>query len=391
LKGSGFRVGSMSDEDLWRAGGIGYEIMRGGPRGLARFVQGLWNDHHRRGDVDDQIRSMLGPLDMWLRRPESEAAPLRAMMFEADRETIPVGPGDVVFGLPVGGRRLHSIETAGRQLGIQPTRLRGLLAAAMVLPVAHERLSDRVCMIDAVSNDALLQELATALSFADACDCLAAEPRHIKTLIGASLLIPFIADDARGVEGHAFLGRDLDDFLRRLSIGAVLRSTYSSPISNIPDAARATGVNIASMVAAMLDGRIKWRGRSSSQRTLATIPVNVDEVRWELGGLRRSVTPYGQLPSVLTTSRSAAAYLVAKRFFSIKSIVHPIKARKMAYISNLQIRHFHSKYISLQALAHDRGVPVKGFRETLGRDGTFAEIEDRKSGAVFYRRGDDVR
>ncbi len=391
LKGSAFRISSMSDEDLWRAGGLGYEILRGGSLGLAKFVQGLWNDRHRRGDVDDQIRSMLGPLDMWLRRREPEVAPLRAMMFEAVRATIPVGPGDVVFGLPVGARRLHSIETAGRQLRIEPTRLRGLLAAAMVLPLAHERLSDRVCMVDAVSNDALLRELATALSFADVCNYLTAEPRQVKALISARLLIPFIADDARGVEGHAFLRRDLDDFLRRLSAGAVLRSTYSPPIFSLPDAARATGLNVASIAAAMLDGRIKWRGRSGSNKTLAAILVNADEVRWELGGLRRSVTPYGQLSSVLTTSRSAAAYLVSKRFFSIKFITHPVNARKKTYISNRQIRYFNSKYISLQELAQRRGVPVKGLREALGREGKLADIEDKKSGAIFYLRTVEIR
>jgi len=307
-------------------------------------------------------------------------------MFEAVTETVPVGPGDVIFGLPVGSRRIHSVETARRQLGFDRLRLRRLLAATMVLPPDDDQLSDEVCTFDGVAHDALLRRIANTMAFREACVYLKAQPRQVKALIDRELIVPFIADPTGGVDGNAFAQDALDDFLRRLSVGAVHRPAHASPIFKLCDASRVADVSIADLVAAMLDGRVKWRGRSEAARRFDTILVNVEEIRWVFSRRKSRAVPYAKLSEAVSTTRSGAKYLVDMKYFRIQSFIHPATGRPFRYISNEQIEKFKSRFISIQEIARTRGLRIAGLREMLGAEGERPLILETRSGAVFYAR-----
>jgi hypothetical protein len=74
------------------------------------------------------LRLAFGRLYEWLAHESDDAAyePLRDIIRRHVIETMPLGPGDDVFGREVTVRRLHSVRSASLEMDVHPKRLRKL-------------------------------------------------------------------------------------------------------------------------------------------------------------------------------------------------------------------------------------------------------------------------
>src|SRR3546814_5063239 len=87
--------------------------------------------------------------------------PVREVIRQHIIETMPVGPSDHIFSIPVEARRVHSIRSAAQEAGAHPKRLRKLLHAA-----GYIREADM--MLRSETHTSELQSLMRR-SYADFC------------------------------------------------------------------------------------------------------------------------------------------------------------------------------------------------------------------------------
>lgn len=390
LKGSDVAARAMTEDDWRAAGDAGFAVLRQGLSGLTTFVRAMWENYRDVKVHNQRAQAVLGILHEWLRRETDGRAPLRALIYEAVLHVLPVGPRDVVFGRAVSTRRLHSIYTAHKQYGIHPKRLRKLLARLKIIPADHASRSDHTCVFDAGSAEPTLEKIATSMSLAEAGAYFGAGRAQMKVLFDRGLIKPFIPGGEDGLGTHAFAKADLDNFLLKLSTGAVARSRAAEPICTIPDAARRANRRIDEVVAAMLDGRLQWRGRLGSSRSFGSILVHVEEVRRVLSDPPPDGVPVGRLHERLSTTQAAVAFLVSSRRFRAREAMNPVNRCPLAVVAESEIAGFMSAYISVRELARTRGTSVRTLNAQLRAASVTPEIGDRKSGAAFFRRCDFV-
>lgn len=388
IKGSDVAMRSMTEDDWRAAGHAGFSILRQGLVGLTAFLRDMW-DRHRDVKVRNQrAHAVLGVLQEWLRKESEGRVRLRALLYDAVVRVLPVGPGDVVFGRPVISRRLHSIYTAHKQYEVHPTRLRKLLARVKIISADHASRSDHACVFEAAPAVPFLAKIATAMSLAEAGAYIGASPAQMKTLFDAGLIKPFIPGGEDGLGTHAFAKADLDEFLRALSAGAVTRSSAAYPIYTISDAARRANRRIDEVVSAMLDDRLRWRGRIGSSRSFGSILLDIEDVRRVLADPPVDGVPLGRLHERLSTTRAAVAFLVSSGRLGARKTTNPVNRHPLAVVAKSEVATFADKYISVRELARARGMSVGAFNAQTSAAGMAPEIYDHMSRAAFFRRCD---
>lgn len=113
LAGSRFRTAALSEAEWFRAGIEGFRILSGGEASIWDCLERLRASSSEAGK-DAGLRATYGRLYEWLAHEDGDEtyAPLRRIIREHALETLPLGPGDELFGEPVTERRLHSIRYA---------------------------------------------------------------------------------------------------------------------------------------------------------------------------------------------------------------------------------------------------------------------------------------
>jgi len=223
-----FRTDRLSDAEWHEAGAAGFEIASGGEHGIRTFLSGL-QDRVRSAKGDWGPRLVFGRLYEWLAHESDDAAydPLRDIIRRHVIETMPLGPGDDVFGREVTVRSLHSVRSASLEMDVHPKRLRKLLHAAGHVPSESLDLSDSWVMFDAQATRGFLERVSEAMTLGQAAEYLNVPRPHDRLLFEAGFIVPFVRGGKGSIKDHAFAKRDLDAFLGRLLAG-----NYPGPCAN---------------------------------------------------------------------------------------------------------------------------------------------------------------
>lgn len=385
-KGHAVAARSLTPQDWQIAGGVGFDAMAQGPSGIEDFVSRMWRSYPQVKVPNQRAQAVLGILHEWLRSGSEGQRPIRELIYNHVVSTTPVGPGDEVLGHPVVKRRLHSIYTAHKEFGVHPKRLRKLLALAGVISEDHVSKSDHACHFDAETNRAFLVRIASSMSLQDAEDYLGAGRVHTKILFDNGFIKPFVSAKADGVGDHAFAKEDLDAFLERLGSGAVEVDAFEEPIYSIADASRRANRSSAEVVAAVLDGRLKWRGRSRNAKGFASILVNLDEVRRVLADPIPDAIVPSSLHERLSTSARGVVDLIREGIFRPIVVRNPKNRCPMNAIPRTQVDVFSRKYVSLYELARELDQHPRLLKYELRDQGLMPAFSNERIRATFYRR-----
>jgi hypothetical protein len=224
------------------------------------------------------------------------------------------------------------------------------------------------------------------MSLKDAETYLGAGRVHAQLLYDHGFIKPFISGDEEGIGSHAFAKEDLDDFLNRLRHGAVALKNFKPPVYPIASASRRANRSAAEVVAAILDGRLKWRGIRGNAKGFATILVNLNEVRTLLADPTPDAVPPSHVHEILVTSRPAVNDLVREGFFKPIIIRNPLNRCPTRAIPKNQIEIFNMKYVALYALARAAGKHPRLLKYALGDQGVKPAFDQKRVRAPFYRR-----
>lgn len=387
LFGPRFRAEAMSASEWSKAGGAGYEILIGG---AATFVD-LIDDLRRASTAHDWgLRATYGRFYEWLAHEDDDPVydRFRTIFRERCIETMPLGPGDVIFGEPVAVRRIHSIRSAWRETGCHPKRLRKLLWKLGVINDDDLALTDDRIVFPAELAADWLGEAASSMSLKAAGEYLNAPRVQIRMLFEQGFIEPFVEGGNETVHTHAFSRAELDTFLSRLLDGAEPVAVLSSDQANLPDAGRHACCSAAEIVKLILDGRLRWVGKLEGETGYLSAIVNVDEVRScvrldDHGGISLR-----QVEKRLLTGTNAVKALLRDGHLPAREAINPTNRCPQTIVMPGDLADFQSTFVSLSQLAKDRGVASRGLMRILREAGVgFAFDPDILEGH-FYRRAD---
>lgn len=136
LFGTEARPKFLSVREKRRAGARGFEILSKGEDGVLQLLHRL---HVNAGTPTTLLRKNYGCLYYWLQQSQAaQYKPLQNLVRKFFIDTYPIGEGDDVLGKRCAARRVHSVETVRRELGLGRRQTIELLCANGLLKLDHQ-------------------------------------------------------------------------------------------------------------------------------------------------------------------------------------------------------------------------------------------------------------
>jgi hypothetical protein len=386
MKGSDVTFLAMSADDWQLAGGAGYDIVSQGEPGIKTFISDLWRVYPKTKAPTQGVQAVLGILHSWLRAETDDQEIIRDIIYRHVAETLPVGPEDQVLGRAVPIRRLHSIYTASKEFGIHPKRLRKLLALSGAIPADHALRTDHANLFDAQKYAPLLARIATSMSLKEIETYLGADRVYAKLLHDRGFIKPFISTEEDGLGEYAFAKDDLDDFLARLLRGSAPVAEFKPPVYPIAEASKRANRSAAEVVAAILEGRLTWRGRLTTAAGFSSVLVNLDEVKRVLADPEPDAIAKTKVHLHLATSARVVLELINEGVLSVEQVRNPKNRCPMQAIPKIQVEQFKEKYISLYELSQKTETHPHKLTAKLDGLGIRPVFDKARISARFYLR-----
>jgi hypothetical protein len=377
----------LSDDGWWRAGAAGFEIAAGGPPAIGAFLTELQHTYPYGRSGLEGPQAIFGRLYQFLEFGAEHSAydPVRDLVGRHIRDHLPVGPGDSVFGIPVAKRTLHSIRTLSTESGMHAKRLRKLLLGAGIIGGHQTDLADNIVTFDADSADAVVSRANGAMSLPAAGKYLNAPRVHIRLLAENKFIKPCVPAAAFSANDQ-YAQADLDEFLRRLLDGAHAVGRPEPRRTSIPAAAKRACCSAADIVRLILDRKLKWVGRASGERGYLSVLIDVDEIRAKTRGPEHGGVTQCEMTELLCTSDGVVRALVKAKHLKTFIARDPINHCPAVLIRADDAKKFRRKYVSLFALAKERGKHFKAVKNELTAAGVKPAFKRKKIGATFYAR-----
>ena len=378
----------LSDEQWRLAGAAGFAIAAGGPVSISAYLSRLQAtfDYSRRGGTEGP-QALYGRLYQMLEFGAEDPAynPVRDVVGRHIRDHLPLGAGDLVFGQPVEIRTLHSIRSLSLEANVHPKRLRKLLRAAGVIGEAQDSLVDASVVFAAGKASSVITRAKGAMSLPAAGEYLNAPRVHRALLVDAGFLVPCVSAASHGAVDQ-FAVADLDEFLRRLLDGAEEVKKPKAGQVDIPAAAKRACCSAAEIVQFVFDKKLKWVGRQAGVDGYLSVQVNLEEIRGLVRGEDHGgLTPYQVACTLGVTDRVARA-LIRHGHLKTVNTINPINRCPQVVVMPAEVKRFQREYVSLFALAKERGRHFRKLKQELDEVGVEPVFDVNKIGATFYRR-----
>ena len=379
----------LNDDDWWRAGAAGFEIAAGGPMAISGFLDNLQATcpYSRRGPQGLQVR--FGGIYKWLAFGAEDPAygPVRAVVGRHIRDNQPLAAGDTIFGSPVVERTLHSIWSLSTESGLQPKGLRKLLRAAGIIGDDQMALPSHLVIFDPGPAEDLVRRIKGAVTLSAAGKYLNAPRVHTHLLAKVRFIKPCVSVTAFAANNRYAID-DLDDFLRRLLQGAHSVRKPKVGQATIPIAAKRACRPAAEILRLILDRKLTWVGKAAGRHGYLSVLVNVEEIRAKVRGVEHGGLNLRQVTSLIKTNDLVVGQLATAGYLKTISVRNPVNRCPQLIVKPEELVRFRKKYVSLFALARERGVNFRAVKKALDAAGIEPAFDRKKIAARFYRRSD---
>jgi len=372
---------ALGASQRYDSGHAGFEILRGGKASLGNFMSTM-KGHTQAAKDGPQV--IYGKLYTSLAGGLIADAfePIRTIMSEHILAALPLGPGDMLFGKPVLARRWHSIRTASLASGINPPRLRRLVAAEGFLP--DPSVPDNLVLFGPEVLERIQARQTRSPSLKEVETYLSAGRDQISGLLRAGL----IRRHNIGQGHQVFFKDELDRFLERLHLDAEIVAGPRDGILSIAGACKQARCRNTEIVRLILDRKLRWVGRSAETSGYASVVVDIVELKsrfhlesFEGHSIRAATT-------ALRTSSHVMSKLIDLGAIEMVAVVNPVTRRRHNIIRPSELLRFQSTYVSLCGLGRERDEHPKIVLKDLNSRGVQPAAELAGVGATFYRRDD---
>lgn len=205
---------SAHQDSRWALYQMGFDIARHGPQAIREALQGLQDLPCSPQQGPKAVFPLLYDRLAHDHRGDPAYEPFSAILRQHLLETWPLGVGDELMGEPITVRRLHSLNSAARETGVDPRRLRTMLISAGLL---DDSKGDAWATFDAHAAADILAHLTELLPAKNFCEAFCMSRSQFNLLVADDVLVPAIA--STGTK-NIWSPRDGQAFLDELLQGA---------------------------------------------------------------------------------------------------------------------------------------------------------------------------
>lgn len=387
VRGIRFAVGNLSEADWHEAGAAGYEIAQAGEPAIRTLLTRL-QEAAPPSLADWSPKTFYGRLYEWLAHESEDTAydPLRDIIQRHFIETMPVGPGDEIFGRPVTVRRLHSVRSASFETGAHPKRLRKLLHAAGLIGDGAPALTDNAVLFDADGAREFLDRVAEAMSLNEAREYLNVPRPQEQHLFQAGYLQPFVMGGTEILKDHAFAKRDLDAFLQRLLAGATPLKPGESDFHPIPAAAQKATCSAVKVVELILDRKLTRVRLHPDVAGFLSLMVDPEEVKGLLYEQRADSVSLREVEKRMGSSTRVVSALIEQGHLPANTVVNPVTRLKQRVVPAEELDRFLERFVTLHALAKEKGIYFRKLADQFHEDEITPAFDPTSVHATFYER-----
>jgi hypothetical protein len=187
-----------------------------------------------------------------------------------------------------------------------------------------------------------------------------------------------------------FARAEVDSFLDRLLAGAVSVPKAPKDAYCIPAAAKRACCSASEIVRLILERKLTWVGRLTGERGYMAVLVNVEEVRQHVRREDHGGVSLRQVEQRLGTSTAVVKALIRLGHLPSRTAINPVNRCPQTVVDPGELEAFQRTYVSLAALAAERGKHFRRLKAMLDEAGVAPAFEEGTVPATFYRRGDLV-
>ena len=376
------QIGGLSPSERCKAGEAGFEVVSNGEAAIRACL----NDLHVQGGGPTWFqRRFYGYFFLWLEASKSKLyQPIKEIMREHIIATYPIGTGEDVLGKPCKRRLVHSIASAKAATGIEPKKIKHILHTNGFLDKDPKTGQfEKNVLFRADDIDPILRKFNGSI-------CQVATRRRVNApraqfdVLLAHNIIKSIggAGDARPSYDVA----EIDNFLKRLSDGAVIVEPLTDQYVDIQTACRKTVSSAAEVVSLILNGRLKFVGRDPAQHGYRSVLVDPIEVAEQM----QLTAPKGymkhELGGLLGVNDPAVKYLTTSGLLPITKSRHPISRKAISIVSYADMGQFLETYAPAKTLAEALLANTRTIANRLEKLGiTPIDMPDGCRGRIFEK------
>ncbi len=361
----------VSDRDRYD---LGFAVLVGGQEGIDDVVaKCVERALRRRSDRKVLSRTALGWSWQELGR-RAEAAGFTVVcqaIVDAVAKVLPVGPGDVLLGLPVRERYLHSIATAAQAVGVHPITMRGMLKVEGLVSKDDDRLPASRVVLKASTVQPFIDVLANCLTLDEVADALNVTRKVHQALRREKYIVPVYVSNERNKGAGQFYPREqVDGFLDTILRNSLELAHVEDGLASIADVAQITAQPIACVVRMAYDGEVEFVGRLSTERGLSSVLLDVAEIRRKFGILPQDdALSLPQAAEILGVEMSTLRNIIKAKALATYWLPNTINRRFQQLVDRHELRKFMDAFGTVRTLAKDLGVGCMWMRNRLVKAG----------------------
>ncbi len=367
----------------------GFDVARHGLKAIREALDRIASG--ATGHLDEPNKAF-GALYPALNTEEDGFAPFRRILRECILDNWPIRAGEVLLGEVVTERRMHSVVTAAKEIGVGAAVIEHFLIEAGAIPRQDDRPRSRR-VFDAQAHAALLTELPTLVGSITMRKAMGATKRELLMLEQEGLLIPRtrvpkvkspwrISDGAALVaelEGRAVPVADDDCDWETLRLAA---TRVKLSLSTLIEAIREERLTVGQRVEVrgfhgIVVSKSEVDGLAPERRTTESF------VEMELPGVA-SAAEFGR--SVGLRDHGNFVALVEAGHTPATKYVNPRTRRSQYRLDADDISSFHRRFVTLSTLSEETGYHRNTVKSLLkaSRVNRF-NAGDREYGPVYLR------
>ncbi|WP_083374458.1 TniQ family protein [Methylobacterium sp. C1] len=363
---------SVDSDGWWRAGGVGFSVLAGGPDAFEQWIK------QRRGSPGRASHSPdLGAFYRWLTHAGPAFDPIRDIAAEQVFSTTALPAGTVVFGRALPDRRFWSVTSAANKFGLTQGTVSRLLTEAGVIPNDLDAPFEATLFAANEQNDLILRKAANSVNLAKLQQTLGLTRKEALSLVGAEMISPIVSQRNNGA--FRFWNNDIVDFSQRMISSATEVEEFPKNFYavGLRHAARYFSMTFADLASEILSGHLP-AFRLRGVDTIPEIHVDLDSVmklRANSSGFSFNfAAKYFGIGCQSLDALISSGHLIAVRSPPVRG--------KYRLIDASSIILFEKNYIIVSSLARKIGVQTNALHAALRRRG----VQSTFVTGGYYRR-----
>lgn len=304
-------------------------------------------------------------------------------------DTLPLAAGTKVLGVVLEQRRVHTAVTASRVSGAHARTIRKMLGRKGAAGADFRSgLTNHRVSIRAEEVEAALAKLPTALTVPRVVELTGIPRIPLWSMIAQGFLPTLTDSDNVAHARHRLAPEDVDALMERLFEGAEPVSAASGPVMTIMKARRVAAASNDDLIAWLLEGKLRWKGRLGDERRYGNLLIDAEELKAmvraepQLSGLTsREVSRF--IPGL---GKSSVRALIELGVFETKEEFSPKARRMVEAVTRESAEAFKARYVALGELCQTSGLHPYRVHQRLRLAGVEDAFPYHAAGAIIYPR-----